>query len=206
MSLDCVKNSVVTNTVNIPSCNSSVPVSSQVSSESDKSNTKVKTLLTMAMLGAVTYGLFRYTKAKSLAPIVQNFEKTTKDGGKFTQQIFKNQVRNPNGTTEERMVKTIKSQFDKNGLKRGEVIHDYEKRECYTVLFDKTGKVYKQIVRRMSEPNMNGKCFVEQSMTHSIIRDAKYVTTEAVLQDFSSGKPQVLMSSRFTNLLKKSDT
>lgn len=161
-----------------------------------------KAALTLATLGAITYGVIKYRNAKALKPLVQTIETNTKNGGKLINEVTQNTVKNPDGTTTTAVIKTVKTQLDKNGVKRAEIIHNYEARECYSTFYDKDGNVTKNVVSRLSAPTSNGKYFVNQKMTHTMNYTNNTVTTESTLKDFTGNKkPEVLFNSTKTENL-----
>lgn len=163
----------------------------ETNAEQTKSSKRTKALLTLATLGAITYGIIRYKNANALKPVIENFEKATKDGGKLTTQLTKNKVSNPDGTTTHQLVKSVKTHFDKEGKKHAEIIHDYNKHERYTVFYDKDGNVTKNIVSRMSVPTKNAKSTVEQQLINVFTRNGNQVTTNTSIIDYSQTPRQL---------------
>lgn len=201
MTLSCVGNPIQVQGAKIPTFGK-VEKDNKSDKNSSGSFGLGKTVLTLATLGAITYGVIRYKNAKALKPIIENIETTTKNGGKLLNQVTKNTVKNPDGTTTTAIVKSVKTQLDKNGVKRAEIVHNFETRECYSTFYDKEGNVVKNVVSRLSEPTANGKYFVNQKMTHTMNYSNNSVTTESTLRDFTGAKkPEILFTSSKTEQL-----
>lgn len=161
--------------------------------EPEKSSGKTaKVLLSLATLGAITYGIIRYRNAQALKPIIENLEKATKDGGKLATQLTKQKVKNPDGTTKEVLVKSVKTHFDKEGKKHAEIIHDFKTNERFTVIYDKDGNVAKNVVSRMSVPVNGQKSKLEQNLTNIYTRNGDNITTTTRVVDYSGTKPAEL--------------
>ncbi len=178
------------------SVDSQQPVGYQNPNQS--SNKTAKVLLSLATLGAITYGIIRYRNAQALKPIIENFEKSTKDGGKLVSNLTKQKVKNPDGTTKEVLVKSVKTHFDKDGKKHAEIIHDFSTNERFTVFYDKDGNVTKNIVGRMSIPVNGGKSRLEQNLINVYTRDGNNITTTTRIVDYSGHKPTELYNKTET--------
>lgn len=157
--------------------------------ETQKKSSAAKTVLTLAALGAITFGLIRYRNAQALKPIIQNFEKATNDGGKLTTRLVKTKVKNPDGTTTTQLVKSVKTHFDKDGKKHAQTIHDFQNHERYTVFYDKDGNVTKNIVSRMSIPTKNAKSKLDEQLINVYTRNGNSVTTATSCVDYSGKTP-----------------
>lgn len=167
-----------------------------VNEEQTKSSKRTKALLTLAALGAITYGLVRYRNAQALKPFIENLEKVTKDGGKLTTQLTKTKVKNPDGTTSEQVLKSVKTHFDKDGRKNAEIIHNFSTHERYSIFYDKDGNVTKDVVCRMSVPTKGvKKQKVEQSHINLYTRNNNEVETNTSIIDYSGSRPVKIFSS-----------
>ena len=201
MTLSCVGNPIQVQGAKTPAFGKA----NKVNTGTDKNSSSFglgKAALTLVTLGAITYGIIRYRNAKALKPMIENIETSTKNGGKLLNQVTKNTVKNPDGTTTTTIVKSVKTQLDKNGVKRAEIVHNFETRECYSTFYDKEGNVVKNVVSRLSEPTANGRYFANQKMTHTMNYSNNSVTTESTLQDFTGKKkPEILHTSSKTEQL-----
>lgn len=195
MSVNGVQRNVIypANVQNVQTPQAAVSVGTEnpvVYQEPQKSSSSTKkVLLTLATLGAITYGIIRYRNAKALKPIVERLETAAKDGGKFVTETTKTKVKNPDGTMSQQVVKTIKTKYTKDGVKRAEIIHDIPRGERYTVVYDNEGNVVKNIVGRMSIPVNGEKAKLLQNMTYTFERNGDNVVTTARLVDYSGTKP-----------------
>ncbi len=175
--------------------------------EQTKSSARRNFLLTLATLGVITYGVIRYRNAKALKPIVENFEKATKDGGKLTTQLTKTKVQNPDGTTTQKVLKSVKTHYDKDGKKHAEIIHDFTNSERYTVFYDRDGNVTKNVVSRMSVPTKGAqKAKVEQQIVNVYTRNNNQVTTNTTITDYGAAKAQQIYSFSKTEPLQPFNT
>ncbi len=158
--------------------------------QKNSSSNPAKVLLFLGAIGALTYGIVRYRNIQALKPVIQNFEKSTKDGGRLTTQIIKTKARNTQGDIVDAGTKSIKTYFDKDGIKRSEIIHNTANHERYTVYYDKDGNVTKNIVSRMSIPTKGAKSRVEQQVTNVYTRNNNNstVTTETRMDDYSGSR------------------
>lgn len=170
-----------------------------------KSNSGFKTLLTLATLGAITYGVIRYRNAKALKPVVENFEKTTKNGGKLCTEYVKSKFKNPDGTISEVLTKSVKTHYDKDGKKIAEVIHNVSMGERYTVLYDKDGNVVKNVVSRMSIPVGAEKAVLQQNLTNAYERYGDNVITKSRLVDYNGKRPVEIYANTRTEALKRAE-
>lgn len=195
MTLNCVSNPIQAQGVKSPKFGKLEKEKNNVDNNSSSFGLG-KAALTLATLGAITYGVIRYRNAKALKPLVKTIETNTKNGCKIINQITQSSSQNPDGTTTNAIVKSVKTQLDKNGIKRAEIIHNYETRECYSTFYDKDGKVVKNVVSRLSEPASNGRYFVNQKMTHTMTYGDNFVTTQSTLRDFTNKKkPDILYTN-----------
>ena len=154
------------------------------------SSNPAKVLMYLGLIGAATYAFVKYKNIQALKPIIQNSEKATKDGGRLTTQILKTKSRKPNGDIVISGEKSVKTYYDKDGIKRAEIIHDKTKHERYSVYYDKDGNVTKNVVSRMSVPSKNGQAKLEQKLTNIFTRNNNgTITTTTSIDDFNGLKP-----------------
>ncbi len=194
----------VASTQNLNVQNVSQPVASaalageqkNVYEEPQKSSSNpAKVLLYLGAIGALTYAFVRYKNIQAMKPVIQNFEKATKDGGKLTTQVIKTKTRKLDGKIVENTTKSIKTYFDKDGHKRAEIIHNISNHERYSVYYDKDGNITKNVVSRMSVPAKNGKAKLEQKLTNVFTRNNNgTVTTTTTLDDFYGKNPVQMFS------------
>ena len=109
------------------------------------SSNPAKVLMYLGLIGAATYAFVKYKNIQALKPIIQNSEKATKDGGRLTTQILKTKSRKPNGDIVISGEKSVKTYYDKDGIKRAEIIHDKTKHEIYKDLEKKERKMVKRL-------------------------------------------------------------
>ena len=170
------------------------------------SSNPAKVLMYLGLIGAATYAFVKYKNIQALKPIIQNSEKATKDGGRLTTQILKTKSRMPNGDIVISGEKSVKTYYDKDGIKRAEIIYDKTKHERYSVYYDKDGNITKNVVSRMSIPAKNGKAKLEQKLTNVFTRNNNgTITTTTSIDDFNGQKTMQISSYTKTESIPASD-
>ncbi|MBS4759203.1 MAG: hypothetical protein KHX03_00710 [Clostridium sp.] len=202
MTVSGVSNAVQAQNLQSPAATGIQQEQNKYYTEPEKKSSTGKALLTLATLGAITYGIIRYRNAKALKPVVENFEKATKDGGKLCTEYVKSKVKNPDGTISESITKSIKTHYDKDGKKTAEIINNVKMGERYSVFYDKDGNVIKNVVSRMSTPAVGGKWTVQQSLTNVYERNGNNVVTRSKIVDYNGKKPVEIYANTKTEILK----